>query len=271
MTKPREALDAYYAEAGSWAYDRQDAMHTSRRIAWIIAAVAVAVALFEAVALMLLTPLKRVEPYTLMVDRQTGFVQLLKPLNPELVTGDAALTQSFLVQYVIAREGFDIDSLDNDYRKVALWSAGTARSDYLTLMPASNPASPLATLPRSSVIDVQVRSVSTLSRDTALVRFETVRRDSGSQSGPPRAWVAVIRFRFSGDPMSAADRFVNPLGFQVVRYRRSAEALPPAQPVQPPRTTISAYGQPPRLGMRQMPSMTYPVEPSGTNLPSRRP
>ena len=27
-------------------------------------------------------PLKTVEPYTLLVDRQTGFVQALKPLDP---------------------------------------------------------------------------------------------------------------------------------------------------------------------------------------------
>ena len=229
MNKPREALDAYYSEAGSWAQDRRDAMRASQRVAWIIAAVAVAVALFEAIALMLLTPLKRVEPYTLLVDRQTGFVQLLKPLNPEMVSGDAALTQSFLVQYVIAREGFDIDSLASDYRRVALWSTGTARSEYLAFVPASNPASPLATLPRSTVVEVRVKSVSTLTRDSAMIRFDTVHRDGG-QPALPRNWVAVIRYRFSGEPMSAEDRFVNPLGFQVVRYRRSAEALPGDQP-----------------------------------------
>ncbi len=53
-----------------------------------------------------------------MVDRQTGFVQALKPLDTQLVSGDKALTQSFLVQYVIAREGYDRSTLQADYRKV---------------------------------------------------------------------------------------------------------------------------------------------------------
>lgn len=226
----KEALDAYFAEAGSWARDRQDDLRASRRVAWIVASIAVVIALFEALALMLLTPLKRVEPYTLMVDRQTGYVQLLKPLNPEIVSSDAALTQSFLVQYVIAREGFDINSLQADYRKVALWSAGPARADYLALMPASNPASPLATYPRSTVIETRVKSVTSLGKDSAMVRFETVRHDAGRQPGSPQPWVAVIRYAYSGQPMTLEDRLINPLGFQVVRYRRSAEALVPVEP-----------------------------------------
>ena len=84
----REALDAYYVEAESWAQDRQDALRTSRRTAWIVAAAAAAVAVLLAIALLVLMPLKTVEPYTLLVDRNTGFVQALKPLEPERISAD---------------------------------------------------------------------------------------------------------------------------------------------------------------------------------------
>src|SRR4051794_18724364 len=140
----REALDAYYVEADSWGKDRQEALRSSRRTAWIVAGCAVAIAVMEAIALVVLMPLKTVEPYTLLVDRNTGFVQALTPLDPQRISGDSALTQSFLVQYVIARESFDIDTFQSAYRKVALWSAEQARSDYLASAPASNPQSPLA-------------------------------------------------------------------------------------------------------------------------------
>ena len=53
----REALDSYYAEAASWNRDRVGAMRSSQRIAWSIAAIAAVIALLEAVALVLLTPL----------------------------------------------------------------------------------------------------------------------------------------------------------------------------------------------------------------------
>lgn len=224
----REAADAIYAEGASWSADRTTLLQSSRKVAWIVAIVAVVIALFEAVALMLLMPLKTVVPYTLLVDRQTGYVQALDPLQPKHIAPDAALTQSFLVQYVIGRESFDIATLQNDYRKIYLWSADSARSDYVVSAQISNPDSALARLPRTAIIETRVRSVSPLGGNTALVRFETVRRDRAGGTGDIQSWVAIIGYRFSTAPMSAEDRFLNPLGFQVVRYRRTAETLPTA-------------------------------------------
>jgi type IV secretion system protein VirB8 len=225
----REALDAYYKEAATWNSDRLEALRKSKRLAWRIAAGAAAIAVMEAAALMFLTPLKTVEPYTLLVDRTTGYVQALKPLDAQKVAPDAALTQSLLVQYVIARESFDIDILQTNYNRVALWSAEKARSDYLSLLQVSNPQGPLSIYPRTTAVETRVKSVSPLGRNVALVRFDTVRTDAGGQVQPPRSWVAVIRYRFSGEPMKLEDRFVNPLGFQVLRYRRDAETPPPPQ------------------------------------------
>jgi len=260
MTKPSiTKRETYLAQADSWAKDRLDAVHKSRRVAWIVASAAAIIAVCEALALLALVPLKRVEPYTLLVDRQTGYVQQLKPLDPQLVGSKEALTQSFLVQYVIAREGFDIDSVQNDYRKVAAWSSGEARNAYLAQMPASNPESPLARYPRSTTVEVAVKSITSLGNDVALVRFDTIRHDAGQQSGPGRSWVAVIRYDYINKPMTAADRFVNPLGFQVLRYRRSAEALTSAPAPAVPATGIAAptAGRPSLPGVQ--PANSYGV------------
>lgn len=251
----RESLDAYYREADSWANDRQDDLRKSRRIAWIVAGAAGAVAIFEASALMFLAPLKTVVPYTLMVDRHTGYVQALKPIDAQKIAPDAALTQSFLVQYVVARESFDIDELQSNYRKVSLWSVDAAKTDYVTSVQVSTPGSPLSRYPRSTVVDTQVKSVSPLGGNAALVRFETQRRDAGGQAQPVRAWVAVIRYRFSTEPLQMEDRFVNPLGFQVVRYRRDAEALPPPPAVDTPAVGTLPATTPPPAGA---PAVTVP-------------
>jgi type IV secretion system protein VirB8 len=238
----RESLDAYYAEAASWNRDRQEALRNSRRAAWWVATGASVIAVAEALALILLTPLKTVVPYTLLVDRNTGFVQALKPLDPDKIAPDAALTQSLLVQYVIARESFDIDMMNETYRKVGLWSTEQARSDYINIVQASNPQSPLVIYPRTTVVETRVKSVSPVGRNVAMVRFDTIRRDAGGQVQLPRPWVAVIRYRFSGEPMKLEDRFLNPLGFQVVRYRRDAEAVVPEATVAPAPATIVVPG-----------------------------
>lgn len=229
------ALNKYYSEAASWSDDRTRALAGSRKVAWIIASAAGAIALLEGIALILLVPLKTVVPYTLLVDRQTGYVEAIQPLERATITPDAAMVRSFLVQYVIGRESFDYDQVNDNYRKIALWSAGEERSRYVAEMQASNPASQLATLPRRALVQVQVLSVSSLGNDSSLVRFTTARTDPGAQAQPPQHFAAVIKYGFSGAAMSAEDRMINPLGFQVSRYRRDAEALPEAAPMAPPQ------------------------------------
>jgi len=223
--------EAYYREGASWAAQQAQSTRNVHRIAWVIAAIATIVAVLEAIALIALTPFKTVVPYTLLVDRQTGFVQALKPLERDVIAPDRALTRSLLAQYVIAREGFDIDSLREDYKKVALWSSGEARDRYLASMQSTNPASPIATLPRRALVQVQIASVNSLNENTALVRFITTRTDPGGQPMPPEHWAAVLNWRFSPDGLSDADRLTNPFGFQVLRYRRNSELAPTEVPL----------------------------------------
>lgn len=218
----------YFLRAESWAVDNQEAAARSRRVAWTVAGAAAGLAMLEAVALAMLMPLKTVQPITLLVDRQTGYVQALDPVRPRRIAADEALTQALLAQYVSAREGFDRATISADYRRVALWSGGRARQSYLADMPASNPASPFQRYPARTVIAVRVKSVSKLNEGTALVRFDTFRQDSGGLASTSQPWVSVIRYRFVDAPMPLQDRFINPLGFQVIGYRRDAEAPPPA-------------------------------------------
>jgi type IV secretion system protein VirB8 len=228
LRPPSSERNATYAQAASWAADIHGSLRASRRVAWIIAGAAVVVALLEAIALAALTPLKTVVPYTILVDRQTGYVQTIEGLKPGALTQDAAVTQSFLVQYVIARETFDAADLRENYRKVMVWSVPNARSQYAREMDRSNPASPLVINTPNTIVQTTVKSVSLLSPTTALVRFDTTRKDAGAAIGEVRSYAAVMSFRYTGAPMRMEDRFLNPLGFQIVSYRRDAETAPGA-------------------------------------------
>lgn len=216
---------SYFAAATSWATQDRDREARSSRVAWTIAGVAAGIAMFEAVALALLTPLKTVQPVTILVDRQTGFVQTLDPQTPKRVRADEALTTSMLARYVSAREEFDRATVANDYQHVALWSIGPARSQYLAQMLASNSASPLQRYSAGTIVTAHVKSVSYLSPGTALVRFDTQQQNRAGQSSASQAWIAVVRYRYTDGAMSFENRLVNPLGFQVTSYRRDAEAL----------------------------------------------
>ena len=67
-----------------------------------------------------------------------------------------------------------------------------------------------------------MRSVSLLDAKTALVRYGLLRADLPNAQSELNA--AYVTFRFSDAPMTNADRFINPLGFQVVDYRTQPDA-----------------------------------------------
>ena len=222
-----------------------------------------------ALALAGLAPLKTVVPYTIEVDRQTGYVEMVKGLKPGPLSETSAVTQSFLVQYVIARETFDAADLRDNYRKVTLWSAGEARNAYENDLKKTNPSSPLNLYSPTTIVSTTIDSVSLLSPTTALVRFETVRRDSGGSLTPQGAFVAVMAFRYIGAPMRMEDRFINPLGFQVISYRRDSDSValsPPRIGQAVPITGIP--GGPPFLSAPAFSSPAPSTPPPSTLPPS---
>ena len=224
-TPPSAERRAYYAQGQSWAEDIQDSLRASRRRAFIVAGAAMLVAVLEAFALVALAPLKTVVPYTITVDRQTGYIETAQGLKPGALSQDVAVTQAFLAQYVLARETFDVTDLQHNYGEVAAWTSGAARDQYIRAMQKSNPQSPENVNDPSTVVKITVKSISLLSRTSALVRFDAEHVMGGGTPAQRQPYTAVIGFRYTGAPMLAEDRFLNPLGFEVTAYRRDAETV----------------------------------------------
>lgn len=216
----------YFADARTWAEDQLERRETMARWAWRAAAGAGLVAVLEAFALAALAPLKTVVPYTLTVDRQTGYVETVRGVKLGPLSENEAVTHAFLAQYVMARETFDAADLNANYQKVAAWSRDRARASYLHDFDRGNPRAVLVTTPPTSVISVRVKSISMLSKTTGLVRFDTERQDANQLEPRTQAWTAVVAFRRDGAPTRMQDRLINPLGFQVTSYRRDAETAP---------------------------------------------
>ncbi len=215
---------AYYAQGETWAQDVQGSLRASRRRAFIVAGAACLIAILEAFALVALAPLKTVVPYTITVDRQTGYIETAQGIRPGALSQDVAVVQAFLAQYVLAREIYDVTDLQANYRKVSAWSNGAARDQYVKYMQRANPQSPVNVNDPATVVKITVKSISLLSRTSALVRFDAERNRGGTNAVERLPYTAVIGFQFTGEPMRNEDRFLNPLGFQVTAYRRDAES-----------------------------------------------
>lgn len=217
--------DTYYAAAQSWADHRVEAERRARKLAWIVAGIAGAIALVLAIILLLLFPLKTVQPYVVTVDRQTGAVEVATTVANGRLTENEAVIQAQLANYVRVRETFDATDLAANYRRVQLLSSPDVRTGYIAAMAASNPASPLHTLSPGDTVSIRIKSVSIIGPGAALVRYDADRTLAGGRGTASNAFVSAIAFGFSGRALRASDRFDNPLGFQVTRYRRDAEGI----------------------------------------------
>jgi type IV secretion system protein VirB8 len=215
--------DQYYASAMSWVDDRVAAERRMRKIAWGVAAGAGALSLILALAILLMLPLKSVQPYVVTVDRQSGAVEVATTIKDGKLSQNDAVIQAELANYVRTRETFDATDLAVSYRRVQLRSSGNVRSAYVAAMAAANPDSPLRTLSPGDTIKVRVKSVSLVGPDAGLVRYDAERSAAGGQVIDKRPYVSALSFGFNDRPLRLEDRFDNPLGFVVTRYRRDSE------------------------------------------------
>ncbi len=214
----------YYADGATWEHDIARRNRNSRAFAWIVASVMSVVAVGALGTLALLVPLKTYEPYMVVVDKTTGFVEVKRPMAEGPLSQDEAVTTFNVVRYVKARETYDPKALKDNFDLAQLLATGEAERDLVDLYTPSNPQNPLKVLGTGAEISVSIKSVTFPNNRTALVRFSTDQKTATDVV--TRNWVSLVRFRYTAAPMRNEWRFDNPLGFQVVEYRRDQETAP---------------------------------------------
>jgi len=254
----------YYEAASTWAQDTHETLRRSRRTAWIIAGIAVGIAAIQAVALVVLVPLKQTMPYTITVDRETGYVQTTRGVNLGTLSETEAVAQSFVVQYVLARETFDAADYREQYRKTLAWSQGSAETEYKRDWDQSNPNGIQSRVSPNTRIQVTVKSVTILGPRSAMIRFDTERSEGGGMPGMRQPWVASVVYSFSGKPINEQDRYLNPLGFQISSYRRDAETT---QPVPMPAAPLPMVPAPSPAATTGVTTLPVPG-PTGSGTPT---
>jgi len=145
------------------------------------------------------------------------------------------VTQAAIVRYIRARETYDPPALRDNFELASLLSAATASKELTELYSPGNPDNPAKLWGVTGRIKVYVKSVNFLTNGwmqnpktpaTAAVRFMTTRTTEREQI--VQHWAANVRFRYTNEPMKNEWRFDNPLGFQVIEYRKDQESVIPA-------------------------------------------
>jgi type IV secretion system protein VirB8 len=218
----REDLKNYLKEAASWEADRLRATEQSRRMAWRIAGASGFMALCAVIAVAMLTPLKQVEPFVIRVDNSTGAVDAVTKLTDGKEKYSEAVSKYFAQWYVRYREGYARPLAEDYYHQVGLMSGSIEQRKFADSFNPKNPESPLTVYGDTARVKIGIKSTSFISPTVALVRY-TKAIERGADRPQVSHWAATITFRYSNSPMSAEDRSLNPLGFQVMEYRNDPD------------------------------------------------
>jgi type IV secretion system protein VirB8 len=235
--KNEASLERYFKEAASWDRDRTAMNERSVRIAWRIAIGACVLTVMAIVALMLLMPLKRVEPFVIRVDNSTGIVDVV-PVFAGNTEMSETVTRYFLDHYVTVCERFNFSTAESDYEECASLNAPARNSAWYALWDRGNPLSPLNVYKDGSNVRAQVSAITFFKRgsggdDLAQIRYTKTRRIGGTGSDQVSHWIATVQYVYGDPPKDPRVRRWNPLGFKIVDFRAEAEVIPAPEPAAP--------------------------------------
>ncbi len=222
-------LEDYFSAAESWDRDRVEQCHRSARRAWRVAAAGWVCAMAASVALVVLMPLKRVEPFVIRVDNSTGVVDVV-PVYDGSATPQEAVTRYFLTHYLTVCERFNFATAESDYEECGAFHSPQRNQAWYALWTSTNPSSPLNLHKDGSTVRVQVKSVSFFTRATGLsdlaqVRYlKALRQGSGGEETFSH-WVATIQYAYADPSKDPKTRRWNPLGFKIVEFKSEPETL----------------------------------------------
>ena len=231
---------AKIAAANTWEIDRVAQSLASARRGWLAAGVGATLAVlgFGMATFQSLRPAPA--PIPVVVDRTTGEVNVVAPLDAATVPALAALDQHQLAVFVRAREAYHFSLLQRDYDQVARTTTPETWAPYGTRFSGEKPmqATIAATQEhRVTVVSVRLtRGAPAAGRPgEAVVTFDREVRFTQGQAPTTTRYVATVRYEYRPAAMKKdVDRIENPFGFVVVAYRADAELVAPAKALDAP-------------------------------------
>jgi type IV secretion system protein VirB8 len=192
-------------------------------IASLIGVVAVCGVLF------ITMPLKSVAPFVIQVDEKSGLSTVVSEKGLKEYSANEMVLKYFTMQYISARESYDLQSFKPSLEVVRVMSAKDVYWGYAQATNQSNPASPLNIYADHTNRDVGLISFSILSKNEtsgesivqARIRVKEIRSNSR-----PSAYYAVVTLSCYFEEnlqLNEKERLINPLGFIVSSYKSDQE------------------------------------------------
>ena len=210
-------------EAKNWYKDRYQYVLVQRKLLAVITILCLIFSAAAAVVILQLIPLKTIEPFVIQVDQKSGVTQTVDPLTIKELTANEAVNNYFVVQYMRAREKYNISDLAQNYNLVRVMSESrTVYPQFVGEADPNNPRSNAARLGSFGERTIKIKSITYLGPQRVQVRFFC--EEKGGAGGIQHK-IALMSFEYVKMSLTTEERYLNPLGFRVTEYRVDEDVM----------------------------------------------
>lgn len=207
----------------NWYIDKYQSVLVQRNIFAVVTLISLFSTLIAVFTLKSLAPLKSVEPFVIQIDEKTGLTEVVEPISRNaLISANEVMDNYFVWQYIRARETYDISDFRRNYFIANLMSHPKVFTEFQEEVSPNNPQSPSARLGDSGKRVVENPVIIYFNDKTgkriAQVRFQI---SETPKNAKPITYqkIATLEFTYTDITLTREQRFINPLGFQVLTYR----------------------------------------------------
>jgi type IV secretion system protein VirB8 len=212
----------------NWYNDRYQFVVVQRNILALITLLSLLCSIAATFSISQLAPLKSVDPFVIQVDQKSGITQVVDPLKARELTANESINNYFMAQYIKARESYlgSQSAGYANYNLVRVFSDGNVFGAYQREITLSNPDSAGARLGPGGLREVRIASIKFLDKKMLptdeesrryIVTVQVTERSSSVTKVLHKS--ITIEFKYAELDLSAEDRYLNPIGFRVLKYR----------------------------------------------------
>lgn len=214
MAKQKETL-----KLRSWYSNKYQLVMVQKKILSLFSLLSIATVVIAVIFVKQFTESKSFEPYVVELEEKTGVLNVIENLNESTLTADEAVKKSFIYKFLNAGEGYNYVTYEDDRRTLALLTNNQVYRQMYSKYSLNNENSIVNTLQNKGTFKVKIKSIIFNTPNVATVRFVVYNSRPNRTYPAEMHKIAEIQFIFSTKmELSADDRYINPLGFQVNKY-----------------------------------------------------
>ncbi|MDR2831497.1 MAG: type IV secretion system protein [Rickettsiales bacterium] len=203
----------------NWNSSRYSTVVAQRNILLLFALILLATISISILAIFKISTSSTIAPFVIEIEKKSGIVQLVDPVTVEQYSANEVLNNHFIAEYIRAREVFDPYHYNyNYYTKVRVFSSSNVYNEFRNYIKSQNMDDLFNLYSDFVKNEFKIRSIQKLGNDAIQVRFtvEFTRKDGGSTR---KNKIVIMSYRYASLEMDDQQRYINPLGFQVISYR----------------------------------------------------